>query len=244
MNLNKTHIVALSGGKDSTAMAIRLAEIEPREYVYICTPTGDELPEMEFHWRKLSQILKQPILRLHDPKHPTIYDLIDEFKMLPNWRARWCTRILKIEAAQQFYNLVKPAVIYVGLRADEQNRKGNKLFDADIEQRCPMQEWGWGIDAVWGYLKEKNMAIPRRTDCAMCFYQRIGEWWNLWNDHPEYYQRISDIEDKIGHTLLSPGKWKGSWPHKLSDLAAEFAAGRVPRGVNLAPEKQCRVCSL
>lgn len=26
------HIVALSGGKDSTAMALRLAEVEPREY--------------------------------------------------------------------------------------------------------------------------------------------------------------------------------------------------------------------
>ena len=48
-----THVVALSGGKDSTALALRLAEVEPREYVYLCTPTGRELPEMEAHWTRL-----------------------------------------------------------------------------------------------------------------------------------------------------------------------------------------------
>ena len=47
------HIVALSGGKDSTAMTLRLAKVEPRDYRYVITPTGDELPEMYDHWRGL-----------------------------------------------------------------------------------------------------------------------------------------------------------------------------------------------
>jgi len=239
-----THIVALSGGKDSSALALRLAEIEPREYVYICTPTGDELPEMEAHWTKLAKLLGQPILRVRDPEHPTIYDLIEKFQMLPNWRARWCTRILKIETAQQFYDMVKPAVIYVGLRSDEEKRQGNKLFDENIEQRFPMQEWGWGLREVKDYLKYRDIDIPRRTDCAMCFYQRIGEWWHLWKYNHSYYQRISNLEDQIGHTLLSPGKWGGRWPHKLSDLDIEFSSGRLPRGADLQGEIQCRACSL
>jgi len=245
---DKTHIVALSGGKDSSALALRLQEIEPRNYVYICTPTGDELPEMEDHWQCLSRLLGQPILRLRDPKFPTIYDLIREFKMLPNWRARWCTRILKIETSQMFYDMVKPAVIYVGLRADEETRKGNKLFDENIEQRFPMKEWGWGISDVRSYLDKKGVVIPRRTDCAMCFYQRIGEWWNLWHDHQEIFQRIADLENEIGHTLLSPGKWK-NWPNKLDELSIEFAKGRIPRGADTQGKlfndnAKCRVCSL
>ncbi len=28
------HVIALSGGKDSTAMALRLTEIEPKDYEY------------------------------------------------------------------------------------------------------------------------------------------------------------------------------------------------------------------
>jgi tRNA(Ile)-lysidine synthase TilS/MesJ len=44
-----THVVGLSGGKDSTAMALRLAEVEPQPYVYICTPTGNEPASMMAH---------------------------------------------------------------------------------------------------------------------------------------------------------------------------------------------------
>jgi 3'-phosphoadenosine 5'-phosphosulfate sulfotransferase (PAPS reductase)/FAD synthetase len=75
----RTHIVALSGGKDSTALAIRLKELNPnRKYIYICTPTGDELPEMELHWANLESILDQPIVKVHHPDYNTIYDLLIE----------------------------------------------------------------------------------------------------------------------------------------------------------------------
>ena len=47
------HVIGLSGGKDSTALALRLMETEPREYELICNATGNELPEMVEHWAKL-----------------------------------------------------------------------------------------------------------------------------------------------------------------------------------------------
>ena len=56
-------IVALSGGKDSTAMALRLAEVEPQvERIYFYTPTGDELPTMVDHWAKLGEMLDAPLI--------------------------------------------------------------------------------------------------------------------------------------------------------------------------------------
>jgi hypothetical protein len=61
------HIVAISGGKDSTALALHLAEIEPRDYTYLITPTGDELPEMVEHWEKLEQLLGKPVRTYHQP---------------------------------------------------------------------------------------------------------------------------------------------------------------------------------
>ena len=89
------HVVALSGGKDSTALALRLAEVEPRDYTYVCTPTGDELPEMFAHWRKLGELLGSRIVPVM--AHTGLNGVIREQKMLPNFRARFCTRILKIE---------------------------------------------------------------------------------------------------------------------------------------------------
>lgn len=238
------HIVALSGGKDSTALALRLAEVEPRDYIYICTPTGDELPPMVEHWKKLEKILGKPIIYLGDQ---TIFELIDEMKMLPNWRARWCTRILKIEACQEYYNENKPAKIYVGLRADEEKRTGNKLFDDDIEQVFPLREWDWGLNEVLNYLDKKQITIPKRTDCGMCFFQRISEWWALWDEYPERFQKYIELEERIGHTFMSPGKFT-NWPHALKDLKAEFDKGRIPASVSLQQElfdnSKCRVCSL
>jgi 3'-phosphoadenosine 5'-phosphosulfate sulfotransferase (PAPS reductase)/FAD synthetase len=43
------NVVGLSGGKDSTALAFMLKEREPNtDWTYICTPTGDESPEMVY----------------------------------------------------------------------------------------------------------------------------------------------------------------------------------------------------
>ncbi|MCK5017404.1 MAG: phosphoadenosine phosphosulfate reductase family protein [Candidatus Peribacteraceae bacterium] len=263
MEVRKTHIVALSGGKDSTALAIRLKELNPTtHYIYVCTPTGDELPEMNNHWNNLEDILQQPIIKLHHPEHHTIYDLIEHFQMLPNFRARWCTSILKLETIRYFYNIVKPAIVYVGLRADELKRKGNKLFDDSIKQVFPMQEWGWNKNNVWNYLNKKEITIPRRTDCAMCFYQRLDEWYSLWEQYPERFEKIEDLEFEIGHSLMSPGKHK-NWGCWLFELRCAFEKGRMPRAVKKAKNQEkkltlfkdvkepfdysqrgCRVCTL
>ena len=78
----RKHIVALSGGKDSTAMAIALKEKYPEiDFDYICTPTGDELPEMIQHWENLECILRKKIIRI---QNKSLYDWIETYKALPN----------------------------------------------------------------------------------------------------------------------------------------------------------------
>jgi len=64
------HIVALSGGKDSTAMALWLVQNEPRDYEFICTPTGDELPEMIEYWRMYMDAEAEEIERGHTYRSP------------------------------------------------------------------------------------------------------------------------------------------------------------------------------
>ena len=95
------HVVGLSGGKDSTALALRLAEAEPRDYEYICNETGDELPEIHEHWAKLEGLLGKKLTKVR--AHTDLNGLIDEMNMLPNFRARWCTRILKIEPTIEYF---------------------------------------------------------------------------------------------------------------------------------------------
>jgi hypothetical protein len=113
-----------------------------------------------------------------------------------------------------------------------------------ITTRYPLREWGWGLAEVTGYLAEHGVTIPKRTDCGVCFFQTIGEWFDLWRDHPEAYAEGERWESETGHTFRSPSR--DTWSAALSDLRAEFEGGRVPRdrkpdALKLA---QCRECRL
>lgn len=231
------HIVGLSGGKDSTALALRLVEAEPRAYEFICNTTGDELPEMLEHWARLEEMLGQPIVQVRADN-----DLNAEIQkqgMLPSVFARWCTRILKIEPTIAYIDtLHDDSVLYVGLRADEELRKG--LFGEDIIVDFPLRRWGWGIDEVVGYLDKRGVCIPERTDCARCPYQRLGEWRNLYFNHRAIYMHAAGQEKQIGATFRSPGR--DTWPADLESLAKEFESGRKLREYKRATT--CRVCSL
>ena len=76
-------------------MALRLAEVEPHTYTYVITPTGDELPEMVEHWLRIAEMLGSPLIPVTSGK--SLQGLIREYNALPNWRQRWCTRLLKTE---------------------------------------------------------------------------------------------------------------------------------------------------
>lgn len=232
----RTHIVALSGGKDSTAMALRLREVEPEtDFTFVCTPTGKELDEMFEHWRGLGELLGKPLLPVLPPRG---FDaLIEAYHMLPNARMRWCTRELKIQPMKAYLFAHAPCVHYVGLRADEEERVGIYGEMKGVEQRYPLREWGWGLSAVLNYLTEQGVSIPQRTDCDCCFFQTIAEWYLLWTRHPERYEAAAAKERFTGHTWRS--KSRDTWPASLDLLRAEFESGRpIP---NLEKHLQMRL---
>jgi 3'-phosphoadenosine 5'-phosphosulfate sulfotransferase (PAPS reductase)/FAD synthetase len=193
------------------------------------------------HWDKLEKLLGKPLIRL---TNKTLDFWIEEFHALPNWRQRWCTRLLKIEPTIAFIKSHQPSTLYVGLRADEEERKG--IYSEDVISRFPLREWGWGIKEVWQYLKERDVTIPERTDCARCYGQRLIEWKRLWQKHPEIYADAERQEQEIGATFRSPGR--DTWPAQLVQLRAEFEAGRKVRGEDKEDSddgmQSCRVCRL
>jgi 3'-phosphoadenosine 5'-phosphosulfate sulfotransferase (PAPS reductase)/FAD synthetase len=217
--------VALSGGKDSTAMALRLAEAEPEDYEYCITPTGRELPLMIDHWAKLECLLGKPLVRIPGP---TLLERIIAYKTLPNFRMRYCTREVKIEPFLAYVRDAAPAITYVGIRADETDRTGSIGLAEGITQDLPLVRWGWGINRVREYLRERSVTVPERTDCDMCYHQRIGEWWRLWRDHRGRWMEIEALEIWTGHTLRS--EQRDSWPASLKGMREQFEAGYTPKG--------------
>ncbi len=225
-------IVAFSGGKDSTAMALRLHQLgEPFRMLY--TATGNELPEVREH---IDAVQKLTGAHLIDLAAPTLDELIREQHALPNWRMRWCTRMIKIEPCAKWLRDNPGNILAVGLRADEDGRAGGGY---DTECRYPLREWNWGLSEVVNFNARCGIVPPERTDCAVCFYQTLHEWYSLWTNHPDYWAEGEAWEAFTGYTFRSEGR--DTWPASMAGLRAEFEGGRIPK--QRQRKVSCRVCN-
>jgi 3'-phosphoadenosine 5'-phosphosulfate sulfotransferase (PAPS reductase)/FAD synthetase len=248
---DNTHVVGLSGGADSTALALRMSEVWPDlDVTYFCSPTGDELPEMVAHWEKLECLLGQPIVKA---TNGTLDSWIRKYRALPNSHMRWCTRLLKIEPCSQYLATLENPILYVGLRFDEPTREG--ILTSDYECRFPLREWGWTRRDVLDYLKHRGVTIPRRTDCARCYGQRLSEWYTLRRDYPTIWKSAVEQErwvtEERGKEATFRSASRDTWPAGLDELGREFDR-RYPRGYSPqvplfeleTEDTGCRVCKL
>lgn len=236
--------VAFSGGKDSTALVYRLAELG-EHFGLIFTPTGNELPEVRAH---IDRVTRDLGARLYTPTNRGLEFWIREHEALPNNRQRWCTRQIKVEPCAAFLAVRPGSTLLVGLRADEEDRKGAAY--SGIVRRFPMQEWGWRLPDVLGYLEQHRIHVPARTDCAWCYDQRLSDWWRLWKTEPELWKRGERIEARVslarGKSCSFRSPSRDTWPAPLRLLRKRFEAGDVPRGVDDddTEETKCRECTM
>ena len=231
-------LLGFSGGKDSTACGEILAsEGEPFELLF--TPTGNESPEVAAHIQAMSERWGAPVII---PKGPQLIPLIGHFGALPNWRQRWCTRMIKIQPCIAYLVANPGATLCVGLRADEEDRQG--LYGDFATYRYPLRERGLDLKSTLKLVADAGICVPRRTDCLLCYGQRLTEWHALWRDRPEEFAKGEALEAQTGHTFRSAGR--DTWPAALAGLRAAFEGGRVPRGQDGYDKEleACRVCRL
>lgn len=191
------HILSLSGGKDSTALAIYMRDKVP-EMEYIFCDTGEELPETYEYLDRLEAYLGKPIVRLN-PDRPFSHYLDIYRGVLPDSRTRWCTRMLKIKPFEKYVG-DQEAISYIAIRADEPHRKGYISTKPNLEAVYPFIEDGLIKRDVFKLLEESGLGIPEyyqwrsRSGCYFCFYQQRREWVGLLEKHPELYEKAKAFE--------------------------------------------------
>lgn len=234
-------IAAFSGGNDSTAMVLRMAELGEL-FECLFTPAGNEPPELRAHVDAVIARIQRPLV---EPPNLSLMFWIQKHQALPNFRQRWCTRQIKIEPCIAYLMAQDAPVLSVGLRADEEQRQG--LYGSYATYRYPLREWGWTIGDVRRYLDEQGVTVPKRTNCMLCYDQQLGEWWELWRSRPDEWAKGELLEAQMGHTFRSDQR--DTWPAAMKDLRARFEAGHIPRGADYQrslfdSEKygRCRVC--
>jgi 3'-phosphoadenosine 5'-phosphosulfate sulfotransferase (PAPS reductase)/FAD synthetase len=191
------HVLSLSGGKDSAALAIYMRDRVP-DMEYIFSDTRKELPETYQYLESIEDYLGKRVHRLNaDLGFDHWYDVYGG--MIPSNHRRWCTKMLKLKPFESHVG-DDEVLNYVGLRADE-NRSGYISHKANITPVYPFQEDGLKLPDIERILRDSGVGMPpytkwgrTRSGCFFCFYQQKIEWVRLKETHPDLYEKAKAYE--------------------------------------------------
>lgn len=236
------YVASLSGGKDSTAMVLKLVEEKyPLDLVLFCD-TGLEFPEMYRHIEKLEKALPVPVVRLRAERSFEYYF----FEYRPHrrnpkspwadkpgmsWagpRNRWCTGTLKIQVINKYLKGLQAeheVIQYIGIAADEPKRIR--------EYRYPLVEWGMtekdclAYCYARGYDWEGLYDIFDRVSCWCCPLQPLQELRILRKKFPKLWEQLLDWQTKTWR------KFKEDFTVQELEVRFQFEEERLLQGKSI-----------
>jgi len=182
MTQQEKHVLGLSGGRDSAALAVYIRQHYPEfDIESFFTDTGKELPEVYEYLGRLEGFLGKPILRLN-PDRDFDFWLKQYNDFLPSPQTRWCTRQLKLRPFEQwirpFLDEGTQVFSYVAIRADEQYREGYASKHENLIVKLPFKDDGVDKPGVLEILEAAGLGLPSyyswrtRSGCTFCFFQQ------------------------------------------------------------------------
>ena len=197
---NKPLIVSLSGGKDSTAMLIKMLEYgEPISEVVYCDTTV-EFPQMYEHLNLLERNTGINIVHLQD-NHTYEYYLSEHVRTKGKLKGAkgygfsgFGSRYVKDK-----YGSINNVTICIGIAIDEPKRIKTELVAKKLV-RYPLVEYGITEDAAlkicldrgynWGGLYNKF----KRVSCWCCPLQSLSDLRILYTDFPELWAKLKEFQ--------------------------------------------------
>ena len=206
------HIVSFSGGKDSTALLLKMIEEDMKIDEVIFCDTGVEFPDMYSHIEKVQDYIQKDItiLKNNNSYEYYMFDYVktrgkNKGKKGYSWsdfRNRWCTTVLKTNIVKQYMKKYKDldVIEYHGIAVDELNRTKKNNDGRNI--KYPLVEWNMteqdclkycynkGFD--WNGLYEKF----DRVSCYLCPLQRLGELKTIYIYYPELWGYMKELDKR------------------------------------------------
>jgi len=204
------HVISFSGGKDSTALLLKMMELGyPIDYIVFCD-TSKEFPEMYEHINRVEKHIKKEITKV---KFNFDYYFSEHIKTKgknkgkagygwPSLFTRWCTR-QKIDTIHRWMKTLNSDIIdYHGIAFDELHRTMKNKRASFREIRYPLIGWKMteldclnycynrGFD--WSGLYNKN----RRLGCFCCPLKGMDELNYLYRNRPELWKQMKEMDKK------------------------------------------------
>lgn len=204
------HIVSFSGGKDSTAMLLKM--LEDGWYIdeIIFADTGKDFPQMIEHINLVDKYIQEKynmkITRIKAEKSFDYYMFEHEKTKGKNkgkkgygWATmlcRWCTSNLKNRVIDNYLKRYKEEgyTEYIGIAYDEPKRIKDKRYplveyemtEADCLQYCYEKGFNWG-----GLYEHFD-----RVSCWCCPLKNLKELKILYTHYPELWQKLKEMDEK------------------------------------------------
>ena len=236
------HIVSFSGGKDSTAMLLRMIEEKmPIDEVIFCD-SGMEFPAVYDHIERIRIILidNQIKFTVLEPEHSFEWYLLDKPVKSENhgdhngmgWptpQLRWCTRFFKVEMTRHYYMSLSDKYDireYVGIAKDEEFRTQGRTGQLK-RKRYPLIEWGMTeADCLQycydrGYDWNGHYKIFNRLSCWCCPLAKMGELKKVWQHYPALWKKLEELDDKV-QSLDLPFTIYFKYVYTVKDLTKRF----------------------
>jgi len=219
------NVISFSGGKDSTAMLLMMLGQNIRVDRIIYVDTTKEFPAMYQHIKKVQSVCP---VEIEVVKIDFDYWFGEHIKTKgknkgkkgygwPDFRNRWCTALKRKVFLRQLGKGLE-TIEYHGIAYDEEDRcKKNKnrnikypLVDWEVTEKQALRYcYSKGFD--WDGLYEKF----HRVSCWCCPLSRICELRVLYNDYPELWQKLIEMDKKSFRRFRSD--------YSVQELSERFA---------------------
>ena len=209
------HIVSLSGGKDSTAMLLRMIELGMPIDEIRFFDGGWEFPQMYEHIEQLKELCYPFEIKVVKPK-ASLMEIFEKLRYFPQVNEKWCTRE-KINAISK--GLKRTDLLYLGYAYSEHNRI-LKRRSFRCKEVYPLVEWGWTEKDCLKYCYQKGLhwnglyEIFDRVSCWCCPFQPKRSLYKLWKYFPELWEKLKEMQ-RIAKNTFKPNV-------SVFDLEEEF----------------------
>lgn len=226
-NGTRNKIVSFSGGKDSTALLLRLIEEKRKIDAVIYFDCGTfEWPQMADHIREVEKRTGIEIIKVkhkidfHDMA-TTLQPNNKEINGWPTPMMRWCT-LLKLLTIRQALREYRPYTFYFGFAVDEQKRVDKASLrgfhvthDHFQENEYPLVEWGMTEADCLQYCFDRGYRWSglydhfSRVSCWCCPLQNQTDLTKLCKYYPDMWRKLKTWNEKMPKPYKNdPGIWK------------------------------------
>lgn len=227
------HIVNFSGGKDSTAMLLRMIELNYKIDKIVFADTGYEFPELYNYIKMIEKHINRPITIVYPESS------------FAEWFSGKLTRGKKEGETRGFPQVLTPCYwtreakikplqkenkgannVYIGIAYDEKER----MSKTDGNLKYPLVEWKWTEADCIDYLNKKGLFNPlyvnfNRLGCWFCPKQSVNSLYVLWKLYPTFWTVLKQWEsankELTGRNLVLYGT--------LEKIQEDFEKGIIPK---------------